>query len=881
MRRPSRLLPVAATALALAGLVLPAPAARATPAATSPSGNALAVTPPMGYNNWARFGCSADNPNTGDVGPSETLVLDQAAALVGSGLSGRGYTTVTIDDCWMTTSRDSSGNLVPNPTTFPHGMAYIGQQLHNEGLKFGIYEDIGSATCGGYPGDYGHFQQDANLFASWGVDYVKLDGCNMPSADNSAAGYVKDYAAFGAAMKANTSNRDMVFSESSPAYFSIGPTDLGSWYSVVDGATSSGQLWRSGYDVKMYRNGNSAWNVTGNQAGVLTQYGYNTQLARISGPGNWNDPDFLIPDEQLSDAEFRSQLALYAVTSSPLILSTDVPSLTSGSLTSLKNADVIAVDQDPLGAGATRISGGAGANTGSGTDLVVKPLSDGSLAAVVLNKNATTQTGYTLNLSALGLDTTSTNCGYTVKDLWGNQGWTGGSTTTGTGSVALASLGSHDNAMLRITPNASCAPRTPSGQITASPQGISANPLCLEKYEPAAGPTGAVDIAGCTGAANQQWRMKTDGTVQLTETGTGGAALCLTAPSTASTGAINGATGQWLSVDTCGAAGDAGYQNWAYDRGGNLVLAGTTANAGLCTDLYGGAGATGTAGTPVDLAVCGADPDALDAAQVWAAPVGATTYQADRVGSLGGQARTSACAACPDGNLVGFIGGTGTATGTLTFNSVTVATAGSYQLQIDYVNGGATRTDDISVNGGTPSPVAFPGNGSWTTTQSALVTVPLHAGPNTLAFGNPTDWAASLAAVTVPTLPTGRLSFADTAGTLGGGAQIAACAACADGHLVGNLGGGGSNPGTLTFSVTAQTAGTYQLHVTYINGDSGARTDDVTVNGGSSSAVAFPSNGSWTTLQNKTVTVALQAGSNTIQFGNPTGWAASLSTVTL
>ena len=852
-----------------------APASTASSTATSPSGDALAVTPPMGFNNWARFGCSTNNPNTGDVGPGETLILDQAKALVSSGLRDKGFTTVTIDDCWMTSSRDANGNLVVDTTKFPDGMAYIGTQLHDEGLKFGIYEDIGTSTCGGRAGSYGHFQKDADQFASWGVDYVKLDGCNMPSANNNEAGYDAQYSAFAAAMKNNAGKRDMVFSESSPAYFSIGPTDLGHWYSVVDSASQSGQLWRSGYDVKMDHAGGSAWADNGNGAGVLTQYGYNSQLARYSGPGSWNDPDFLITGDGLTDAEGRSQLALYSVMGAPLILSVDVPNLSTGSLATLGNSDVIAVDQDPLGAGGYRIGGGA-ANSGTGTDLAVKPLSDGSLAVVVLNKNSTTLGSYALNLSSLGLDTGSTGCGYTVKDLWHNQGWTGNATSA-SGSVSLSNIGAHDNAMLKITPGAECGAFVPTGQITASPTGINHTPLCLEKYEPASGATSAVDIAGCTGNANQRWQVESDGTVRLVEPGTNSTSLCLTAPDGTTTGTVNGQQGQWLSVDTCGASADSGRQNWAYNRDGNLILAGATANAGQCLDVY--QGTTGTAGTPADLGVCGAAPDSVKAGQAWSAPVGATTHQADTAGTLGGGAQVASCGGCPDGNLVGFIGGT-TTSGTLTFNRITVPDAGTYQLQIDYINGGAARTDDISVDGATATAVSFPGNGSWTTVQSKVVAVGLKAGANTIEFGNPAGWAASIAAVSVPAVPSGTTYTADAAGTLGGGAAVAACGTCLDGSLVGDI-GGTTNSGTLTFkNVVVSTAGTYQLRVSYINGDP-VRTEDISVDGATAAAVTFPGNGSWTVLQNKTITVTLKAGTNTIQFGNPTGWAASISTITV
>ena len=50
-------------------------------------------------------------------------------------------------------------------------------KVHSKGLKLGIYEDFGTFTCGGYPGSKFYLEQDANTFASWGVDMVKLDGC--------------------------------------------------------------------------------------------------------------------------------------------------------------------------------------------------------------------------------------------------------------------------------------------------------------------------------------------------------------------------------------------------------------------------------------------------------------------------------------------------------------------------------------------------------------------------------------------------------------------------------------------------------------------------------------------------------------------------------
>lgn len=117
------------TAAALLALSLaPAPAA-AEPTATWDT--PLALTPPMGWNNWAHYMCDID----------EATVVANADALVSSGLAAKGYDTVTVDDCWMRKERDARGDLVTDTDKFPHGMAWLGEYLHAKGLKFGIYED--------------------------------------------------------------------------------------------------------------------------------------------------------------------------------------------------------------------------------------------------------------------------------------------------------------------------------------------------------------------------------------------------------------------------------------------------------------------------------------------------------------------------------------------------------------------------------------------------------------------------------------------------------------------------------------------------------------------------------------------------------------------
>src|SRR3954468_21958701 len=135
--------------------------------------NGLARTPPMGFNNWNATQCRADF--------NEAMVKSIADIFVARGLKDAGYQYVNIDDCWAEPQRDSSGNLVPNKTRFPNGIKAVADYVHSKGLKFGLYTSAGTKTCngaGGFPGALNNEQRDANLFASWGVDYLKYDNCN-------------------------------------------------------------------------------------------------------------------------------------------------------------------------------------------------------------------------------------------------------------------------------------------------------------------------------------------------------------------------------------------------------------------------------------------------------------------------------------------------------------------------------------------------------------------------------------------------------------------------------------------------------------------------------------------------------------------------------
>lgn len=127
------------------------------------------LSPPLGWNSWNNFGCNI----------SEKLIEEIADAMVSSGLAGKGYEYINIDDCWQAPSRDSNGRLVPDPQKFPSGMASLAKYVKSKGLKLGIYSDVGLLTCAGRLGSYGHYDIDAQTFSDWGIEYLKLDFCNL------------------------------------------------------------------------------------------------------------------------------------------------------------------------------------------------------------------------------------------------------------------------------------------------------------------------------------------------------------------------------------------------------------------------------------------------------------------------------------------------------------------------------------------------------------------------------------------------------------------------------------------------------------------------------------------------------------------------------
>jgi alpha-galactosidase len=388
-------------------------AAAAPPAAAVDNG--LARTPQMGFNNWNSTQCRADF--------DEAMVESVADLFVSQGLKAAGYTYVNIDDCWALPQRDAAGDLVPDPARFPDGIKAVADYVHARGLKFGLYTSAGTKTCDshGFPGSLGHEQRDADLFASWGVDYLKYDNCNNTGADAQTR-----YRAMGDALRAT----------GRPILYSIcewGTNKPWTW------APALGNSWRTTFDIK------DTWS---SMIGIVHQ---NQPLAPYAGPGGWNDPDMLeVGNGGMTDTEYRTHFSLWAEMAAPLLIGSDLRSASEATLDILRNRDVIAVDQDPLGRQGTVVS------DAGGLDVMTKPLADGSRAVTLTNENDSPAT-VTTTARAAGLADAPW---YAVKDLWSKQ-------TSGTEGTISAQVPAHGTTMVRVTPVGGGAPSTPGKALSS------------------------------------------------------------------------------------------------------------------------------------------------------------------------------------------------------------------------------------------------------------------------------------------------------------------------------------------------------------------------------------------------------------------------------
>jgi hypothetical protein len=420
--------------------------------------NGLAQTPLMGWSSWSSI----------RTNPSEATIKAQAQAMANT-LKAYGYSYINLDDFWYlnpTTTVDQYGRWSVDTNRFPDGIASTASYVHNLGLKFGIYLTPGIPVAAvrqntpiqgtsyhaadiadtskyeinynygsnamyyinySKPGAQAFINSWADELASWGVDFLKIDGVGDWD--------VADVQAWSTALK--QSGRSIYFSLSN----NLDVNNVSTWQQNANG-------WRIDGDVECYCSTLVTWNS------FSTRFNDAPRWVGDGKPGGWNDLDSLDVGngsrDGLSNDERQTYMTLWAIESAPLSVGDDLTSLDSYGLSLLTNSEVIAVDQ--AGHQAHPISQASPqqvwfANNGDGTYTVALFNLGGSTATV------------SVNWSSLGFSGSAS-----VRDLWSH---------TNLGTIAnsfSATLNAHASRLLKVTPGSAATPTpTPTYTPTSTP----------------------------------------------------------------------------------------------------------------------------------------------------------------------------------------------------------------------------------------------------------------------------------------------------------------------------------------------------------------------------------------------------------------------------
>ena len=433
---------------------------------TSPASrddNGVGLTPAMGWSSWSFL---RDRP-------TEASIEAEAKAMKDSGLAGVGYQYVNLDDFWYQCpgrqgpNVDRYGRWVIDAARFPsagslNGIRLVANYVHSLGLKFGLYVTPGLSQqavaqntaiegtsytadqiaepsvkennydCGGMvgvdyakPGAQEFINSWADEFASWGVDYLKLDG--VGSLD------VPDVKAWSDALRQTGRPIHLELSNS------LTINHVSHWAQYSNG-------WRTGGDIECYdcESGGSSYPLT-DWSNVSSRFNQVAAWQSYGGPGGFNDYDSIEIGNGRNDGltlpERQTQLSLWALAASPLILGADLTSLDPTDLGLLKNRDVISADQDAIDA--SRIAASSTYQTFAKTEK------NGDVVVGLFNVSGTPQVIST-SVSALGM---KTGRDYLLTDLWTHC------RTQITGTIS-AEVPSHGVALFRISPlrNPAAAP---------------------------------------------------------------------------------------------------------------------------------------------------------------------------------------------------------------------------------------------------------------------------------------------------------------------------------------------------------------------------------------------------------------------------------------
>ena len=871
--------------LGLAAAVVTAPTAQA-------EDNGVGLTPALGWSSWSFVRHD----------PTAAGIEAQARAMKTSGLARVGFQYVNVDDFWYQCpgsqgpNVDQYGRWVTDNSKFPadgaeNGIQVVANYVHHLGLKFGLYVTPGISAqavaantpiegtsytadqiaepsvsehnynCGGMvgidyskPGAQAFIDSWADEFASWGVDYVKLDG--VGSFD------IPDVQAWSQALQQTGRPIHLELSNS------LAIADASTWAQYSNG-------WRTGGDIECYgcETSGTSYPLT-DWANVESRFSQVAQWQPYGGPGAFNDYDSLElgngSNDGLTPAERQTQMSLWSLAASPLILGTDLTHLDPLDLSYLTNRAVLSVDQDSIDA--SRVADSAVAQ------VFAKTEKNGDVVAGLFNTSSQAEVVST-TAAAVGLPASNA---YLLNDLWRHR-------LSESGSTIAADVPAHGVALLRIRPIAQAAaglvpPSTtlaetglstltggqpgtatvaftndgvqpvPSVRLTLSaPAGWTVTPgaASLGPVAPGATTTAtftvtapappAGDLFGSgtvTADASYQWkafRIKDSVPVSVTTTSPVRAPYKTYSSATDAPAAF-GQSGQQFAIEGAGAdlfSGTDAYSS-IYQPG----VVGATAT--IETEVTAQQDMTGYAKAGImvrnDITGSGTSPEGVI---LFESPSGGIQLEWDNNGG-------------------GFINSVAPPNGTI---------PESLPVYLELVRNGSTYTGYYSYDGSSWLQVGSATLTGQAATQDAGMFLTSHAAgqPGQATFNG---FSVTASAATPPLATSYEAEAA--ANTIAGGAGVTSCSTCSGGSKVGFVGEGG----TLTFNgVSVPSAGTYQVTVAYLDGSATGRQADVSVNGGPAQLVQFTPTGSFSTVGTMTIPLALTAGANTIEFSNPSAYA--------
>lgn len=391
-------------------------------------------TPMMSWLTWNWFARSI----------SHDKMIEIAKGMEKYGLIDAGFNTIVLDDAWAKPTSDKN-DLTYDVAKFPVGISGLKAALKeiNSKIKIGIYSDAGTMTCENYqPGSYGHEAQHIALFDSWGVDMLKYDFCNS-EADSKTS-----YSQMGKVI--NKLNEERKAKGAIPFVFNIcewGKTEPWTW-----GAEAGGSSWRATSDAR------EDWIGDNSLPGVIGGVDVVRRLWMYAGVNRFNDLDMMciglhglggpsnytLGHQQnggkivgLNDAQSRSQMSLWCMLASPLALTCDLretpmgeansnqtmpnPLITKSDIETLTNAEILAINQDPLGQQAEYMEAISTGNTNysnHGYDVYVKDLVNGRIAVSVTNRGGSEIVVPAINLTDIYLQS---NVVYTAREVWSKK----------------------------------------------------------------------------------------------------------------------------------------------------------------------------------------------------------------------------------------------------------------------------------------------------------------------------------------------------------------------------------------------------------------------------------------------------------------------------